>query len=51
MFINDRPITNYNLEWLREQLSYIVQDSELLDITIKESIKFGKKKKKIMKKI
>ncbi|ORX79265.1 hypothetical protein BCR32DRAFT_269572 [Anaeromyces robustus] len=44
VLIDDHPVTDYNLKWLREQICYIGKDAELLSMSIKENIKYGSKK-------
>lgn len=42
VFIDDKPIEDYNLQDLREQMSIVPQDGFLFSDTIEENIKFGK---------
>lgn len=45
VLIDDHPVTDYNLKWLREQICYIGEDAELfLSMSIEENIKYGSKK-------
>lgn len=42
VFIDDKPIEEYNLQDLRDQMSIVPQDGFLFSDTIEENIKFGK---------
>lgn len=42
VFIDDKPIEDYNLQDLRDQMSIVPQDGFLFSDTIEENIKFGK---------
>ncbi|HMR15643.1 MAG TPA: ATP-binding cassette domain-containing protein, partial [Mariniflexile sp.] len=42
ILINDIPIKNHNLTWLRNSIGYVPQDAFLFSDSIKNNIKFGK---------
>ena len=40
--IDDKPIGEYDVQELRQQIGYVMQEPVLFSKTIKENIKFGK---------
>jgi len=46
VLIDDRRISDYNVKWLHEQISYIGKDSELFyNLSVRENIKYGNNSK------
>ena len=39
--IDDKPVDDYNLKWLREQIGVVSQEPVLFQATIRENILFG----------
>ena len=41
LLYNGVPMTEFNVAWLRSQLSLVAQEADMFDISVKENIRFG----------